>query len=136
MIVSCGALFLAKTTNRFLFLQRQGAKYSNTWGLVGGKVESGETVINGLNREILEEIGFLPEITKYIPLETYTSSDTSFKYHTFICTVSEEFLPKLNKEHCGYCWTSSNNYPYPLHPGLKGTFNYKVIQNKIKTIME
>jgi len=53
----CGALVYAKSTNRYLFLLRNKTKHSGSWGIVGGKIEIGETVIQGLVREIREEIG-------------------------------------------------------------------------------
>ncbi len=56
-IKAAGALFLAKNTKRYLFLLRDDDTHTNTWGLVGGRLESGETIVECLNREIKEEIG-------------------------------------------------------------------------------
>ncbi len=129
-----GTLFFSKNTKRYLFLLRHGARFSNTWGLVGGKIEKNETILEALNREIIEEIGMMPDIIKYIPIESFTSNDNQFQYHTYICQVNNEFLPILNHEHVGYCWTSLPNYPKPLHPGVWNIFNFDVIKEKIKTI--
>jgi len=46
----------------------------------------------------------------------------------------DEFIPKLNNEHRGYAWTSIEDHPKPLHPGVWRTFNFKSIVNKIKTV--
>ena len=54
---ACGTLLLANNTKRLLFLLRDNDTHSNTWGLVGGKVEDSETVMQALTREIKEEIG-------------------------------------------------------------------------------
>lgn len=136
MVSGSGALFYSIKTNRFLFLLRHGAKHSGTWGIVGGKKNLYETTLEGLNREIVEEIGFLPNITKYIPIETFTSQDQHFEYNTYVCIIEDEFLPTLNNEHNGYCWTDINYYPRPLHPGLYETLKLDVIQEKIKLLKE
>lgn len=136
MIIGSGALFYSQQTNRFLFLLRAGAKYSGTWALVGGKKEWHETNLAGLNREINEEIGFLPNIIKYIPIETFTSHDQHFEYNTYICIVENEFLPILNHENNGYCWTDIKHVPKPMHPSLYETLKLEVIQEKINILKE
>ena len=79
-IVCSGALFYSLSTQRFLFLHRSNGKRSNAvWGLVGGTNEGKETPWEGLSREITEEIGEVI-IKKTIPLETFVSNDTKFKF--------------------------------------------------------
>ena len=97
-ITASGCLFYAKSTKRFLFLNRQ-QKQKGTWGMVGGSTHDTESPWQGLQREIVEEIGFQPTISKTIPLELFVSKDTRFKFHTFVCVVDQEFVPKLNVEH-------------------------------------
>ena len=43
---SCGAMIYCTATNRYLFLLRSDGKFPNTWGLVGGKIEPGESIIS------------------------------------------------------------------------------------------
>lgn len=133
-MISSGGLFYSQETHRFLFLLRNHTRTKDTWGMSGGKIHSDETVISGLKRELAEELGELPEIIKFIPLETFTSSDEGFKYHSFIFVIDKEFIPKLNEEHSGYSWSLINKYPKPLHPGLFQSINTEVIINKIKLI--
>jgi 8-oxo-dGTP pyrophosphatase MutT (NUDIX family) len=99
---------------------------------VGGGVESGETPAEALLREIHEEIN-LNDFSQLIPLEKFTSESGNFEYHTYLITVENEFVPELNDEHRGYAWTSIDDHPKPLHPGVWRTFNFKVILDKIKT---
>ena len=127
-IICSGALFYSLKTKRFLFLHRVQSKQNNVWGLVGGTNNTKETPWESLQREIKEEIGNLPKITKTIPLETFVSTDEKFKFHTYLVVVNEEFIPVLNEEHDGYAWASFNKWPKPLHMGLKNTLQNKTNQ--------
>ena len=130
----CGALVYARSTNRYLFLLRNKSKHSGSWGIVGGKIDAGETVMQGLVREIREEIGQDFADHKFIPLETFTADNQQFVYYTFLVSITDEFIPVLNDEHRGYCWVELNDYPKPLHPGLWRRFNFNIVKKKIKTL--
>lgn len=135
-IVCSGTLFYTLNTNRFLFLHRANGKRRDMWGLVGGTNEGAETPWEGLKREIEEEIGFLPDIKKTLPLESFISSDQQFFFHTYLCIVNEEFIPKLNNEHDGYAWCSFTKWPKPLHHGLRNTLQSKVNLRKLETVFQ
>lgn len=134
-IVCSGALFYTLETKRFLMLHRTSKKNA-VWGLVGGTNEDNETAWEGLRREIEEEIGFLPEIKKTIPLETFVSNDKHFHFHTYLCVIQSEFLPKLNEEHDGYAWVEFSKWPKPLHQGLANTLRSKTNQSKLETVFQ
>ena len=135
-LTAVGALFISVKTQRGLFLLRDQDTYSNTWGLVGGQVERGETLYGGLVREINEELGFEPHIQKVIPLEYFNSPDGHFSYHTFVILTNSEFIPILSSEHKGYAWCDLTNTPKPLHPGLYNSFSSNVVKDKLKTIKQ
>ena len=134
MLASTGALIYCTKTHRYLFLLRNTTKHSGSWGIVGGKVEAGETVAQGLQREIREELGGVIKGAKIIPIEQYTSDNNKFVFHTFLISVDEEFVPDLNSEHRGYCWVSLEDHPKPLHPGVWRSFNFSAIVDKLKTM--
>lgn len=131
--IGCGALIYCSSTKRYLFLLRNQKRHAGSWGLVGGGVNTNESVIDALQREIFEEIGKL-DFKQIIPLEKFTSENNNFEYHTFVVTVDYEFVPYLNEEHRGYAWTLIDDHPKPLHPGVWRTFNFRVILEKIKTL--
>ena len=135
-IICSGALFYTLDTQRFLFLHRTQTKQNNVWGLVGGRNESEEIPYKALLREIEEEIGSVPNIVKSIPLETFVSNDEKFSFHTYLCVVKNEFIPKLNFEHNGYAWLSFNNWPKPLHQGLRNTLQNKQNLTKLQTVFQ
>lgn len=130
----CGALIYCTRTHRYLFLLRKNGKYPDTWGLVGGKIENGETIFEGLQREIREELGGQIKDAKIIPIEKYTSDNGNFTYQTYLIKVDEEFVPELNDEHKGYCWVQLEDHPKPLHPGVYRTIRFQANQDKIKIL--
>jgi 8-oxo-dGTP pyrophosphatase MutT (NUDIX family) len=135
-IEGVGTFIYSVATQRYLFLLRDGSKYAGTWGLAGGKIESGEHLLFSLHRELNEELGFDFTSTKVIPIEKFTSENNKFSYHTFLIPIADEFVPKLNYEHRGYCWVSLEDHPKPLHPGVWRTVNFKSVMKKIKTLEE
>ena len=89
-----------------------------------------ESPWQGLQREIQEEIGSIPDIIKTIPIETFVSNDTVFNFHTYLCLVEDEFIPILSNEHCAWAWAVMDNAPKPLHQGLRNSFSSKIIKTK------
>lgn len=127
---SAGIFFYCSTTDRFLYLMRSDANYA--WGVPGGKIEEGETLLEGLERECMEEVNFWPLSPKLIPIQKFVNN--SFTYHTFFCAVDEEFVPHLNDEHVGYAWIGNNQHPKPMHPGLFSTINIDIVKEKLEIL--
>lgn len=129
-----GVWFRSQATGRYLYLLRSDPKHPGAWGLPGGKVETGETLLGGMERECVEELGSMPDYLRLIPLEKFTSTDNAFEYHTWVCIVDREFVPVLNHEHLGYAWLDSGHWPKPMHPGLWSTVNLEAVQQKIEAV--
>jgi 8-oxo-dGTP pyrophosphatase MutT (NUDIX family) len=129
---SAGVFFYSKRTQRYLYLLRTDKKNPGNWGIPGGKVENDETLMEGVERECMEEIGYFPKKVKLVPIQKFVNH--SFTYHTFFCEVDKEFTPILNEEHCGYAWVGDSQYPKPLHPGLFNTVNFDVVIDKLKAL--
>ena len=127
---SAGLFFFSKKTNRFLYLLRNDINCS--WGVPGGKIEEHETLLEGLERECMEEIGYFPTKAKLVPIQKFVNN--SFTYHTFFCAVDDEFMPVLNSEHIGYAWVEQDQHPKPLHPGLFSTVNIDIVKEKLITL--
>jgi len=134
LIEGVGTFIYSVSTGRYLFLLRDGDKYSGTWGLAGGKIDAGELLLTSLYRELSEELGYNFQDVKVIPIEKFTSDNGRFSYNTFLIPVDEEFTPKLNFEHRGFCWVALEDHPKPLHPGVWRTINFDAVSAKIKTL--
>ncbi len=129
-----GVWFYSVTTQRYLYLMRNDDKHPDSWSLPGGKSEPGESLLDTMTRECKEELGSMPDYLKLMPLEKFTSADNGFAYHTFFCSVLNEFVPTLNNEHTGYAWINSGVWPRPMHPGLWSTVNFNAVRDKIMTV--
>ncbi len=136
MYDAVGATFLAQDTKRIIFnLRSNSVSHSGKWSFWGGKLESGETPIQALMREINEEVGFVPEILKIQPLDVFLSEDKKFMYHTFVIITPNEFKPKINHESKAYKWCDISKFPKPLHQGARRTLTDKNNLKKLELIV-
>ena len=136
MTTAAGVVFLAKDTGRCLLqLRNSDKRFKNTWGFWGGMIEKGETVYECIQRELTEEIGFVPELAKLNPIDVYQSRDKNFYYYSFVYLVEKEFSPVLNEESAGYAWVNIGVWPQPLHNGARLTLNKNGGTEKLHTIL-
>jgi 8-oxo-dGTP pyrophosphatase MutT (NUDIX family) len=136
-ITAVGVIVLALDTKRCLMqLRNSERRHHHTWGFFGGKVEPTEAPIDAICRELTEEIGFVPDISKLNPLDVYESADKNFYYLTFVAVVDQEFSPQLNHESAGYAWVDIGAWPRPLHAGSKATLMQNHGTEKLWKILE
>jgi 8-oxo-dGTP pyrophosphatase MutT (NUDIX family) len=107
---------------------------SGTWGIPGGKVDYSEDPKDSAIREVVEEIGGLPDVyfdnRKYVyetPLNTgdyisgdeegpdenrYAKSGDVFRYTTYLYIVKDtNWVPELNWEHKRVEWFGIDELP-------------------------
>jgi ADP-ribose pyrophosphatase YjhB (NUDIX family) len=118
-----GTIFVSTHTERILLnLRAEHKTHSLCWSLWGGMAEGEETPKETLYRELSEEMGFVPPISKIYPFDIYESKDKHFRYYSFVCIVEEEFIPILNAESDGYAWLKIGVWPKPMHEGARISF--------------
>lgn len=123
---AAGCLFYATSTGNVLFgLRSDIVMEPNTWGGFGGKLDGDETPLDGLERELSEETGFEEE-ANYIGVSTFKDPDNAFEYYNYLVVVNNEFEPQLNDETSDFVWTTIDNPPSPLHPGIAEAMPYYV----------
>lgn len=137
IIRAAGTVFLSKKTKRLLLnFRSENVSHPKCFGFWGGKLNSDEKIYQGLTREVIEELGFIPRYIKTNILDQYISPDGKFKYYSFVVLVDDEFIPHLNHESCGYCWLEIGCYPRPLHPGARVLLEDKNIIALFKKLCE
>lgn len=133
---AAGVIFLALDTGRCLLqLRNSDKRFRHHWGFWGGMIEKGESVYAAIQRELNEEIGLVPDITKLNPIDVYQSRDGEFMYYSFVAVVDSEFIPQLNSESAGYAWVDIGVWPKPLHEGTRITLTRNHGTNKLHTIL-
>ena len=128
---AAGALVLARATSRLLIAHRaEGTLQAGTWGTWGGAVDAGETPLEAVERELLEEAGYDGVLDAH-PLMVF-EHDTGFTYSNFLVVVDNEFEPVLNWETQNFGWFDFCDWPTPLHFGLQQLLNHDPSLQQIK----
>lgn len=89
--------------------------YPGAWEFPGGHLEDGETIKEGLKRELLEEIGFTDEFN---PIITHYYDEIKSKNGKLIYNLEIDFIInvdrsnleiKLSNEHSEYKWVTKDS---------------------------
>ncbi len=107
--------FICRKKNRkgeYLIIKRNSRYLNNTWQMVAGKIEKGETGWQAVLREIKEETGIIPD-------ELYSSDRVELFYESdqncinlspvFIAFVNKDVKVTLSKEHNDYKWIKAKD---------------------------
>lgn len=102
------SVLLFRPDGRVLLLQRAHHKpFGNKWGLPCGKLNDGETPLDGAIRELREETGIhlLPDDLTAHTAVCVGSADAYFSYYPFHARLDLEALVTVNPaEHQDFAW--------------------------------
>jgi len=108
-VVSCFVEYNGET----LLLHRQDHKpEGNTWGVPAGKVDTGESLLEAMTREIQEETGFVLPSSQlsYFGKVFVQYPDYGFIYHIYHTKLDQRQKVAINhKEHKNFKWISPEN---------------------------
>lgn len=113
---AAGATIYCPETGRFLFVKRSDTGDApNVWACLGGGVDPGETIMQAIKREFMEE-GQV-DTDNFMLYPFYRFDSPGFSYYNFLGVCHEEFDPVLNHEHTEFRWSAAP--PTPLHPNFE-----------------
>jgi 8-oxo-dGTP diphosphatase len=82
----------------FVTRRQKGVHLEGLWEFPGGKIEAGESLADGLRRELKEELGTLVEIGEEIFTVTHDYADRSVELHFLSCTFLNAPVALLGQE--------------------------------------
>ncbi len=114
--INAGVLIKCTTTGNILLLLRNDPVPS--WALVSGGIQPNEDPLEGLKREIYEEMFVNPDIIQYkfVNVEKHPERNSEFYYYQGF--TKSEFKPILDEENLNYGWFPIDKLPSPLFRGL------------------
>jgi 8-oxo-dGTP pyrophosphatase MutT (NUDIX family) len=133
-----GALIISQSTQRVLMqLRSPKESYGLSWGLWGGKLNSNEGDLNGLKRELCEELGYpgVPDTVAMSHVYTFVSRDNRFRHVSYLILCKDEFIPTLDHESSGYCWVDIWRWPQPLHRNTAKMFSSRGFKNALEGLL-
>ncbi|HEY0964942.1 MAG TPA: NUDIX domain-containing protein [Candidatus Saccharimonadales bacterium] len=79
--------------NGKLFAQKhiEGNGESDFWSTPGGGLDDGESLRDGLRRELIEETGIAPEIGRLLYIQQYGGSDREFLEFFYLITNVDDY---------------------------------------------
>lgn len=134
-----GALVVSRRTGRAMMqLRSQNEKYSFCWGLWGGRLIDDEGDLEGLKRELCEELGWpgVPDTVSVSHIHTFVTRDRRFRHVSYLIVCEDEFVPTLNDESAGYCWVELNRWPAPLHQNTAKMFASRAFAEAIADLVD
>ncbi|MEK7564601.1 MAG: NUDIX domain-containing protein [Patescibacteria group bacterium] len=133
ILIGCEAFI--KKENRILFGLRKNCFGDGTWGLPGGHLEFREKVVNGLKRELVEEIGIEFEDTDF-KLATVTDGIDSggvkhYVHISFEVEYRDQEIRLMEPERCSeWKFFDLNNLPANIFPA-----HIKIIRKYVDNII-
>lgn len=114
---AAGVLIKCSETDR-VFLMLRNDKVPK-WSLMSGGLKPDEDPMEGLIREIGEELSIDASIIEFKKIrdEEREGEDTLFHYYEGL--TSKQFIAKLDHENLEYGWFSEDKLPSPLFDGMK-----------------
>jgi len=112
-----GVLLIDIKSDSFLLGQRsKNTTFANAWSLFGGTIEEGETVLEGVKRELYEETKIKSDNIVFKLFEIQT--DMGHPYYFYIGFCDGKLKCEINDESQNWGWFTMENLPEPLFPTL------------------
>lgn len=102
--ISCSAII--ERSGAYLMARRRDIGW---WNLPGGGMEAGETVDEGLTREVREEVGIAIRIVRLVGV--YSKPQKSEVVLTFLCKPADDTEPTTSDEVSEVGWFAADALP-------------------------
>jgi 8-oxo-dGTP pyrophosphatase MutT (NUDIX family) len=125
--VSVSTAWLVHQQKLLLLQKNTTAREGLLWGVPGGKIETNETPLQGLQRELLEETHINAQT---LPLKHFLTCyvvkpNWQYVYHMHYCHLVDQPTIQLSDEHLTYTWVHIQKaHTLPLISAQQATLAY------------
>lgn len=118
--IKIGVEIIVKRNGKILFGKRLGKAGAGEWGLPGGHLDYGESLIAGATRELLEETGLTVGGLEFLNVTNDPREDAHYLHFVFLAQGAVGEPKVLEPEKCEkWEWFSPNELPSPIFYGHK-----------------
>lgn len=130
--IGIGVVVVVKNGDKILFGKRLVKVGYGQWGLPGGHIEPGESMIAGAKRELLEETGLTADELEFVNITNDPRPGDEHWIHLVFLAKGVHDEPKNTEPNkCGgWEWFSVDKLPEPLFYGHKKLLQ-AVLKNQI-----
>ena len=126
------AVALVVVDGRALVLRRppDDRRFPDRWCLPGGQLDAGESPLDGVLREVLEETGLVLTVEESLGPRAVRTGATSFTIHRFVGRAPHARVV-LSEEHTDFLWLSCADAAQAdsqLPSGLAGEVTAELLQ--------
>ena len=122
LIVLAVAAFIRDEKGRVLIVKKSPEEKvdGGLWAVPGGKINPKENIIDGLIREVQEEVGLIVTYCKWIGEDVFESGEQWFHGEHFICAVKDTTTIILEKKLLEYHWITKDEIDsFEFHLNIK-----------------
>ena len=98
MTIVVAAAIVEDRGRYFLTRRLKGVHLEGLWEFPGGKIEPGESLADGLRRELREELGIEVAVGEEVFAVTHDYEDRRVELHFLACTLLDTPVPLLGQE--------------------------------------
>jgi nucleoside triphosphatase len=112
-IVAINAFIKNKTKDKFLVIKRNNNEiaFPGKWAFPGGKVEKGQTILETLKREVLEEVGLeIEDSMKFLKDFTFIRSDNHNVVGLVFEVIAKSDNVTLAEDFDDYKWVTPEEF--------------------------
>lgn len=130
--IGIGVVIVVKKDDKMLFGKRLVKVGSGQWGLPGGHLEPGESMIAGAKRELEEETGLVADTVEFINITNDPRPGDEHWIHLVFMAEGIHGEPEnMEPNKCeGWEWFSIDKLPEPLFYGHRKLLE-AVVQHKL-----
>ena len=126
LVILCVGAFIRDSEGKILIVKKSLEEKvdGGLWTVPGGKIEPEEHIIDGLKREVMEEVGLHISSYEWLNEDVFPSGGYYFHGHHYLCTAEPGKI-KLEQKLENYAWITKEDLDsYEFHPNIRKELDF------------